>query len=330
MRGAEAIFRGILVVLLILTGKWPLLSASHHDHHNAWAVFLHDSISPFSAGLPGLDELAQNISTRLNLINHGRILPGVYLFSKDCDTDNTDSKSHCARQLHRRDAQLTDRIQYEPGVLRVEQQRPRSRFRRRGSLPIFTDPLYPDQWHLHNARFPGKDMKILDVWTRGYTGHGIVISVIDDGLEHTHPDLHANFLSSCSYDFNFDSPDVTPRYKEADGSSTDINNHGTRCAGVIASVANNSCGVGVAYNSKICGVKIIDGPPNDSMEAKAFSHAIDQVDIYSSSWGPNDDGATVEGPLQLARRSIELGVNHGRGGKGSIYIFASGNGGGFG
>jgi hypothetical protein len=32
------------------------------------------------------------------------------------------------------------------------------------------------------------------------------------------------------------------------------------------------------------------------MEADALSHASDYIDIYSSSWGPDDDGRTVEGP----------------------------------
>ena len=52
-----------------------------------------------------------------------------------------------------------------------------------------------------------------------------------------------------------------------------------------------------------------------------------KVDIFSSSWGPNDDGATVEGPGRLATKALERGIREGRGGKGVIYVWASGNGG---
>lgn len=114
-----------------------------------------------------------------------------------------------------------------------------------------------------------------------------------------------------------------PRYEV-----TNSNSHGTRCAGEIAMVANNGkCGVGIAYNSKIGGVKLLDGVVNDRTEGTALSYALDLVDIYSASWGPNDDGQTVDGPGWLAREALERGIAEGRHGRGSIYVWASGNGG---
>lgn len=65
----------------------------------------------------------------------------------------------------------------------------------------------------------------------------------------------------------------------------------------------------------------------DADEAAAFTFSAQHVDIYSASWGPPDDGRTVAGPGILAAQALELGVNTGRGGKGSIFVFASGNGG---
>ena len=47
----------------------------------------------------------------------------------------------------------------------------------------------------------------------------------------------------------------------------------------------------------------------------------------SSSWGPNDDGKTVDGPGKLASRAFQQGIYRGRDGKGSIFVWASGNGG---
>jgi len=51
------------------------------------------------------------------------------------------------------------------------------------------------------------------------------------------------------------------------------------------------------------------------------------VDIYSASWGPDDDGKTVDGPARLAIEAFLDGATNGRNGKGNIFVWASGNGG---
>ena len=53
----------------------------------------------------------------------------------------------------------------------------------------------------------------------------------------------------------------------------------------------------------------------------------DHIDIYSASWGPEDDGKTFDGPGPLAREAFYRGIKQGRGGKGNIFVWASGNGG---
>eukprot|EP00794_Sanderia_malayensis_P013701 gene13701-biopygen10999 len=104
--------------------------------------------------------------------------------------------------------------------------------------------------------------------------------------------------------------------------------HGTRCAGEVAAEANNSkCGVGVAYNARIGGVRMLDGRVTDRVEAESLSLNPQYIDIYSASWGPSDDGTTVEGPGTLAAAAFANGITKGRGGLGSIYVWASGNGG---
>lgn len=40
----------------------------------------------------------------------------------------------------------------------------------------------------------------------------------------------------------------------------------------------------------------------------SLGYALDKVDIYSASWGPNDDGRTVEGPGRLAIEAFKRGV----------------------
>ncbi|KAL8589812.1 hypothetical protein ACOMHN_020815 [Nucella lapillus] len=65
----------------------------------------------------------------------------------------------------------------------------------------------------------------------------------------------------------------------------------------------------------------------DLIEANAMGHMPNVIDIYSASWGPTDDGKTVDGPRNLTMRAIVNGVNNGRNGKGNIYVWASGDGG---
>lgn len=75
------------------------------------------------------------------------------------------------------------------------------------------------------------------------------------------------------------------------------------------------------------GVRMLDGDVTDAVEARSLSLNPQHIDIYSASWGPDDDGKTVDGPGELATRAFIEGVTKGRKGKGSIFIWASGNGG---
>ena len=114
-----------------------------------------------------------------------------------------------------------------------------------------------------------------------------------------------------------------PRYD-----MNDSNRHGTRCAGEIAAVPdNNICTIGVAYNSRVGGVRMLDGEVTDAVEARSLGLNNQHIHIYSASWGPDDNGKTVDGPGELATRAFIDGVTNGRQGLGSIFVFASGNGG---
>jgi len=53
---------------------------------------------------------------------------------------------------------------------------------------------------------------------------------------------------------------------------------------------------------------MLDGTVNDAVEARALGLHPDHIDIYSASWGPEDDGKTVDGPGPLARRAFIYGV----------------------
>uniref|UniRef100_A0A8C1GSC3 Furin (paired basic amino acid cleaving enzyme) b n=1 Tax=Cyprinus carpio TaxID=7962 RepID=A0A8C1GSC3_CYPCA len=167
------------------------------------------------------------------------------------------------------------------------------------------------------------DLNVKEAWAQGFTGRGVVVTILDDGVEKDHPDLARNYDPDASYDVNDRDPDPQPRYTQLND-----NRHGTRCAGEVAAAANNGiCGVGVAYNAKIGGVRMLDGEVTDVVEAQSLSLNSQHIHIYSASWGPEDDGKTVDGPAKLAKEAFLQGVTEGRGGLGSIFVWASGNGG---
>ncbi|XP_027402373.1 proprotein convertase subtilisin/kexin type 4 isoform X1 [Bos indicus] len=211
------------------------------------------------------------------------------------------------------------RLKKDPKVQWFQQQTVQRRVKR--SLVVPTDPWFSKQWYMNNEM--QSDLNILQVWSQGLSGQGVVVSVLDDGIEKDHPDLWANYDPLASYDFNDYDPDPQPRY-----TPSDENRHGTRCAGEVAAMANNRfCGAGVAYNTRIGGVRMLDGTITDVIEAQSLSLQPQHIHIYSASWGPEDDGRTVDGPGILTREAFRRGVTKGRGGLGTLFIWASGNGG---
>ena len=180
------------------------------------------------------------------------------------------------------------------------------------------DPIFPDQWHLFNTVQLGHDVNVTGVWTQGITGHNATVVMVDDGIDMDSEDIKENYFAEGSYDFNDHTDEPRPRLSD--------DRHGTRCAGEIAAVKNGVCGVGVAYNAKIGGLRILSAVISDEDEAVAMNYAYQQNQIYSCSWGPPDDGRSMDAPGILIKKAIVNAIQNGRQGKGTIYVFAAGNG----
>ncbi|MDY6940080.1 MAG: pre-peptidase C-terminal domain-containing protein [Cyanobacteriota bacterium] len=181
------------------------------------------------------------------------------------------------------------------------------------------DPLFADQWHLVNTGqtggTPGADANVEAAWDE-VRGTGVVIGVVDDGLEHAHPDLNAQYRADLSFDFNDNDLDPTP--------SLFSDNHGTAVGGVAAGRGNNGIGVsGSAPEAELAGLRLIAGPISDLDVANALSHENQEIDIYNNSWSIRSPLAALE-PLSLA--ALQNGTTNGRGGLGNIYVWAAGNG----
>ncbi|WFD27582.1 kexin [Malassezia nana] len=180
------------------------------------------------------------------------------------------------------------------------------------------DPLFYKQWHLVNNDLPGHDLHLDGAW-KAATGKNVTVSLIDDGIDYSHPDLADNFDAQGSYDFNDHTALPEPRLSE--------DMHGTRCAGEIAALKNDICGVGVAPDAHVSGVRILSGPISDADEAAALNYGYQTSSIYSCSWGPSDNGQSMDAPKGLVAKALLNGIYHGRQGRGSLFVFAGGNGG---
>lgn len=54
---------------------------------------------------------------------------------------------------------------------------------------------------------------------------------------------------------------------------------------------------------------MLDGDVTDAVEASSLGRNPQHIDIYSASWGPDDDGKTVDGPAALARKAFADGIS---------------------
>jgi len=198
------------------------------------------------------------------------------------------------------------------------------------------DTLAAQQWHLkyqgQSGAVAGTDVNIESAWnypsgisgTNAWRGTGVRIGIVDDGLQTNHPDLSANYEATYSHDWNGNDSDPSP------STSGTVDKHGTSCAGNAAARGNNGTGVsGTAPEATLTGMRLIAAATTDSQEADAMGWHNEVISIKTNSWGPDDDGQTLEGPGTLTQAALANATATGRGGKGTIFTWAGGNGRGY-
>ncbi len=213
---------------------------------------------------------------------------------------------------------LAGKLRRQPGVLYAQAQLAGQKQKK--LLP--NDTYFSQQWHLlntgQNGGTPGIDINITNVWDR-WRGAGVMIGIVDDGLQLTHPDLAANVNTSIDWDFNGYDADPSPNLRN--------DTHGTPVAGVAAGRGNNGQGiVGVAYEATLVGLRLLGGTDTDVQDAAAMLHSNALIQVKNNSWGAYDGDGALEGPGPLMAAALAQGTTSGRGGKGTIYVFAGGNG----
>ncbi|MBI1949333.1 MAG: S8 family serine peptidase [Deltaproteobacteria bacterium] len=198
------------------------------------------------------------------------------------------------------------------------------------------DPRFPEQWHLsHGADIPGTgEVFADDAWDVTLGDPSVVIAVFDTGIDVDHTDLAANMVggfdaaandddprAECSMSFDgrdvaAGCPDDTP-FRES---------HGTSVSGTIAAVANNGLGVaGVCPGCKIMPVRLLGDEAGSGLTmAETFRRAVDEgAAAINNSWGP---GFSLYFPLSESERgAFRHARDAGRGGKGTVILFAAGN-----
>ena len=179
------------------------------------------------------------------------------------------------------------------------------------------DPLYGCQWHLNNdgqfRNSAGQDIGAEDVWPT-YTGEGITVAVVDDGMHYTHEDLKDNVDTTLNHNYNTDDTDIYDYFEW----------HGTAVAGLIAARDNDKGVRGVAPKATIYGYNYLEAV-SDANRADAMTRNSATTAVSNNSWGPRDYGE----PNPIAstwEMAVTDGVTNGYGGKGVVYVWSAGNG----
>ena len=113
------------------------------------------------------------------------------------------------------------------------------------------DPLFPQQWNLHNTGqnggTPGADIHAPEAWNITRCSPNVVIAIVDTGVDLTHPDLQGKLVPGATF-----IPGTT--------SAADDNGHGTEMAGIAAATTDNAQGIAsVCPLGKIMPIKVATG-----------------------------------------------------------------------
>ncbi|ALF54522.1 peptidase S8 [Nostoc piscinale CENA21] len=167
-----------------------------------------------------------------------------------------------------------------------------------------------------------------EAWNNGYTGKGVVVAVIDTGVDYNHEDLKNNIWTNTKEiagngiddDGNGYVDDVRGwNFVNNNNNTLDQNGHGTHVSGTIAGEKNNYGVTGIAYNAKIMPVKVLNESGSGSYNAIAngIYYAVNNgANVINLSLGGNFSNRTLQNAVEYANS------------KGVVVVMAAGNDGG--
>jgi serine protease len=178
------------------------------------------------------------------------------------------------------------------------------------------DPLRSQEWGLDQIHAE-------QAWAKT-TGAGVVVAVVDSGVDLTHPDLQANLVPGATF-VGCATSCGNGDWKGPDGVGQENDAHGTHVSGTIAAVTNNGIGVaGVAPNAKVMPVKVLeDGSGSFEDIAAGIRYAADHgADVINMSLGaqPGIQALTITGVESSVTDAIAYADS-----KGVLVVAAAGN-----
>ena len=186
-----------------------------------------------------------------------------------------------------------------------------------------TDIYLRDQWHLRNTGISrgtrlglraGADARVVAAWeSMESLGSTNTVAIIDDGFDLTHPDFVSAGKIVTPYDFTRGNGNPIP----GDGDW-----HGTACAGVSLGSDGGGNIIGAAPRAKFMPIRWGEDLSDSQLESWFGYAAQNGADVISCSWS----AAAWNFPLSTrAQEAIHDAATSGRGGKGSVVLFAAGN-----
>lgn len=175
---------------------------------------------------------------------------------------------------------------------------------------------YDGEWHLINEIGTGIDVRVEDAWDADFTGSGVVLATVDDGLQIDHPDLSPHYRAADSWNFGANIADPSP--------ATSVDTHGTMTAGAAAAAGGNSVGIcGAAPLASLSCLRL-DFNTNPSTEADVAdadmyhsSGANKSIKIKNHSYGYSEPWYDL--PLERTALATSAAA-------GTIHVFSAGNG----
>lgn len=168
------------------------------------------------------------------------------------------------------------------------------------------DPGWSTQWHLRTIHTD-------TAWARS-KGSGVVVAVVDTGVDLGHPDLRGRFVSGI---------DLVDG-----GSPQDQQGHGTFMAGIIAANVGNNLGVAsVAPLARIMPVRVLNanGTGEPKTVAQGIRWAADHgADVINLSLAQEPLGGGVIGGNLFGDPSIDQAIEYAAG-RGAFVVAAAGN-----
>ncbi|MGH2688574.1 MAG: S8 family serine peptidase, partial [Actinomycetota bacterium] len=169
------------------------------------------------------------------------------------------------------------------------------------------DPILPQQWAL--AKIHAQE-----AWATS-TGSGVVVAVVDSGVNFDHEDLRGQSAGSFSCIGT-----CTP-------GGGDVNGHGTAVASVVAAAGNNGVGIsGVAPSAKVLSVRVLDADGTGTISDVAGGI------VFAAEQGAKviniSIGTSIDLPIVFGLLAPELQTAIGAAwAKGAVVVAAAGNGG---